>query len=440
MSKVFTKTPPLDNEKTGPQTQDKIAQRDYRTGENVWVLDKGKYLTQKQIDEIRKHPTVALVRQLVVAPCLAAHWSIEEKEGIAPEGAKQFIEDSILPLRHNLLSTSLYGCIDHGWLSYEKVFSLNKDSQLVFSKLKPMTQDDTWILIEPNGAYYGILQICDNNNTNPANDYEVVLKKDKTLLVNFEVEGTNWYGRSVLEITKCPYDEYCNVQKATNRYDLKVAGTHWVVHYPPGTSDWNNTETSNDIVAQKILETLESSGSIAVPRTIEGFLDDMNEKSPNAWTIELLSDMSQTTSNFLLRLKYIDTLLVRTFGIPERAVLEGEHGTKAEAGTHTDAAVINMDMRHRMLVNAYNQELVNKLLAFNYGEEYINSVYIVPAPILNSTIKILTDVYQKILDDPQGLLEEMDYIDKESIKSELGIPFFNNEKSERHTHEYGFNR
>ena len=48
--------------------------------------------------------------------------------------------------------------------------------------------------------------------------------------------------------------------------------------------------------------------------------------------IELLSDSGKGQQPFTDRQKYLDILKVRAFGFPERSILEGQFGTKADVG------------------------------------------------------------------------------------------------------------
>jgi len=374
------------------------------------TLPKPSITAYSTLRTMRRDPTIALARWLVVAPILASGWSVEAEED-APEGSKDFINEQMQPLRLHLLKTGMYGCLDFGWQPYEKVFKVGADGRVVIRKLKPLLQDTTSILIDTKtGAYVGL-----KNNMVP-------LKTAETLLLYIDVEGTDWYGQSLLENVNDPYTKWNSVNEAADRYDRKVAGSHWVVHYPQGTSNVNGTETDNFKVAQDLLQTLESSGAIAVPRQLQDVIDDLNRQQPDAWKIELLSDQGRGTASFIDRQKYLDALKVRGLGLPERAVLEGEFGTKAEAEAHADFAITNMEMRHRMIVQLVNWHLVNQLLRFNYGPDAENTVYVEPAPITDLALQHLRKVYDAILSSPEGFMYEMTSIDLEALKDRLGIP------------------
>lgn len=359
----------------------------------------------KKARVMRKDPTIALVRQLFFAPILSSAWSFEETDD-SPEGAVDEIKTQLNRLKFELVRTSLVGCTDFGWQGYEKVLESDGVGSVRLSKVKPLLQDFTEIRIEEdNGAYAGLRQ------------EELLLSAEETLLVAFDVEGTDWYGRPIMGAAETPYDMWSDANAAAKRYDTKIAGVHWVVHYPLGESEYNGTQTSNATIAKEILDALEASGKIIVPRMVQEYIDGQPE---DAWKIELLS--ASGGASFEARLGYLDALKVRAFGFPERSILEGQYGTKAEAGEHGDFAITNLELRHQQLINYYNKYLVNHMLRLNWGPAYEDTVFIKPMPLADEERWYLKQLYTTIMSNPEGFLQEIDNIDLEAMRDRLGIP------------------
>lgn len=367
------------------------------------------------VRKMRKHPTVALARQLCIAPLLAAPWTIETNDG-APTGAEQLIEKAVMPLKFHLLKTSLLGCLDFGWQAYEKVFKIMPDSSTGIDKIKPLLQDITEINIDPaTGSFNGV------------KNGEVTLALEETLLVNMEVEGTNWYGESFSAIVEKPYNEWMFCNDAAVRYDQKLAGAHWVIHYPKGFTMVDGVKTDNFVLAKQVVAALQSSGSIVVCKTVEGMVDGLNGDT-KAWEIELKSAYPTANVAFIDRLKYQDALMARAYGLPERAVLEGQFGTKAEAEAHADFAITNMELRHQMMVLQYNWHLVNHLLRLNYGEEAENTVYLKVSPITDVNLQYLRQIYTTLLSNPETMSAEQMEVDITSLREQVGIPTKSNQE------------
>ena len=113
---------------------------------------------------------------------------------------------------------------------------------------------------------------------------------------------------------------------------------------------------------------------------------------------------------------------MRAFGIPERSVLEGTHGTKAEAGEHTNIALGTIGTKHLILCEAINKYITRRLLTLNYGKEYRDCVKVMPAPIVSAHYETLKEIYRLIIQSPETLLKEFDKIDTSQIRSALDIP------------------
>lgn len=371
----------------------------------------------ESIREMRCDPTISLARRLTAAPMLNARWSIEATDE-APEGAFELIDRVMLPMRMHILQQVVHGCLDFGWIGFEKVFHVDDDGSVCLKKLKPLLHDITDILIDPKtGAYKGLVQFYRGSGTTIITGEEVRLNLEESWLINIDVEGTNWYGRSVMLNAESVHDKWNKIEEAADRYDNKVAGSTWVVYYPPGKSEVNGVLTDNYTIANQILRSLEATGTMAVPTSVDEMVDSMNKDSPQAWKIELVSDMSNARAHFIERQSYLDKLKVRAFGFPERAILEGEFGTKAEAVAHGDFAIANMQLLLDYIVQQLNWHVVNQMLRLNWGVEYENTVYIEAAPIADITLGYLRDIYQAILTKNDDF-----EVDVDAVRDKLGVP------------------
>ncbi len=366
---------------------------------------------------MRRDPTIALVRALIVSGPLSAGWSIQATRQ-APAGALEFIQEELLPLRFHLVKTALLGCTDFGWQPFEKVFALREDGKTGIRKLKSLIQDETQIRVfKKSGAFNGFYQ-------RPIKQYnEVFLSRRKSMLYNFDVEGTNWYGNATMRNSESPYDRGETLNVSSQRYDEKVAGSHWIIHYPIGTSDVNGVETDNYDIALTIESRLKASGVLIVPRELQRWISDLNiETNEDAWKIELISPSGNSGISLINKSKYYDMLKVRGLGFPERSVTEGKHGTKADAGEHGDFAFLNLQMRHNEVILTTNWHLINQLLVENYGPGTENTVLIKANEIVDKKKKALKELYFKILGNPSLVQTEVTNIDFKTIRDILDIP------------------
>lgn len=397
---------------TGPQVRDMPDQYTGKLPKRMPVTD-----WYNKVRAMRTDPTISLVRSLMVAPALLGSWSVETAEE-APEGAKELIEDTLFPLRTNIVRQSLQFCVDFGWAAFEKVFDRNDDGQIYLRRLKHLLPDLTEIIVDPaTGDFRGFFQQSQSTGG------DIIIELPECFLHSLDVEGTGWYGSSLMVNVNEAYDWWRDCNAANARFDKKIAGAHWVVHYPRGTSLYNGIETGNDVIANDILTSLQSSGMIAVPRELVQFIEQLNANQlEDAWKIELISASGSGQAGFTDRLKYIDSLKVRGLGFPERSVLEGQFGTKAEAEAHADFAIAIMEVRHEDLLRDINWHIVNQLLRLNYGEESDGTVYITKGPIADQNRSFLQKLYSAILTNPEGWIAEFDNIDRVALRDQLMVP------------------
>lgn len=396
----------------------------------------------RRIRSMRRDPTINLARILSVAPILSAGWDYVEN-GDAPDGAKEFIEKEIEPYRLHLIQTGLLNCIDFGWQSYEKVFEyLKKDGKIHVKKLKPLLPDLTHIRVNQNtGEFVGLQQF--QNFASVERNSIINLDLEASLLYFIDYEGTNWYGNSVMRIAEQPHRDWNIANNASRQYDRKIAGAHWVVSYPIGTSLYGpigqQQEIDNLEIAQNIIRTLEASGAVAIPTMLASYIDDLNSvggqfaSEKRDWRVEIMSDGSSAGGYLIEKLKYKDTLKLRAFGLPERSAIEGQFGTKAEAGEHIDFALTHIVYRGDWFCIQTNKGIVNQLLKLNYGNDAEGTVHVKQKPLTDEAKAFFRQLYIKLLDLPSTEPQEVASIDFKTLKEKLEIPldpeFLNDEQA-----------
>ena len=381
-------------------------------GENPAELAKRYARTWAGYRALRRDPTVALVRELSVAPILSGEWTLEEKPDATPE-MRDYVVENILPLRDTVLSNVLfYGRCDYGYQAFEKVRT-ERDGYVVIEKMKSLLPDISSILIDKDtGALAGIRQT--------ANGKTVDLDMSRAAVFSFGVEGTNWYGEGLLDNVITAQQKWDECEAGAARYDKKVAGAHWVVQYPRGTSSVGGVDTPNSTVATNVLNSLKSSGSVALPRVQTDINDPGAEYKQ--WMVDLVSDNSARQYSFVNRLSYLDKLKVRAMLMPERAVLEGTYGTKADSSEHVDLAFSAMELTDRRIVISANQQMVDESIRINFGPEAVGLIRLAARPILDEHAAYLREVYKQVLSSPEALLSEFQDMDVDAVRDRLGIP------------------
>jgi hypothetical protein len=390
----------------------------------VIPLYSDRHTTYEEYRRVRRDPTISLCRAVIVAPILSNVWAVKSHEGVDPQIVK-FISDQMLSKRFRIMESSLHGMIDFGWQGFEKVFEVGKydiddegDSPKIkklvgLRKLKPLLQDMTSIMIYiHNGDFAGFRQ-----------GVVFVEAPMKAVLVNFRVEGTKWHGEPLLEDAKNSVYRWEVVEDGATRYDKKMAGSHFVVYYPLGTSEYRGVETPNADIAQNILKSLEASGSISVPSTLLSFVEGMENTNENmAWKVDFLSDRGARQSSFVDRLRYLDTCKTRAMHIPERAITEGQFGTKAEAEGHADIMTVILENLDYRVTDQINTQVVNHLLEVNFGPDLRGKVWLESPPISDDKIMSMRNFFGLMLGNPSGFMEIFPHVDYAQMLDQLEIP------------------
>lgn len=346
---------------------------------------------------ILSDPSVRLVRAIAYAPVMAATWSWEATPA-APGEAMEVLREMFDPIRAQYLDDAVRSD-DFGFAGFEKMYKMHK-GMLTFVGAKPLLPELTGIHITPGGAFNGF---CNNGND---------IDLDKALLVNFDAESGNLYGRgrvrSLLDVMPWWYD----ANEGAAQYDRKIAGVFLVCHYPPGSSiDATGKEVENAVIAQELLNHVAAGRPIAVCNEFAGeamagmdFLNNYTGTDRTRWRIEILEDRGSRQPGFTERLTYLDKLKARGFLVPERAAFEAQKsGSRADSESMGDIVVVMGQLRADYFAAALNglpsdpTSAINTVLRINWGPEAMGTVRCKPAVIEDDKKKFIRDITKGLL-------------------------------------------
>jgi hypothetical protein len=186
-----------------------------------------------QLDKLRamrRDPTIGLARQISVAPALRAPWIANPVYDEADPAWIDYVDRYIIPLRTKFVRSAMLGDVDFGWRGYEVIFEeVNDDvlGQRIIPKIKTLKTENTWQRKTEQGDFNGFL----HNDVNKNQLFEIDV--EHSLFINFDEEGTGDYGDPLLIRAEVPYDQWKATNEVANRFSEKVAGSLWVLHYPP---------------------------------------------------------------------------------------------------------------------------------------------------------------------------------------------------------------
>jgi len=115
-------------------------------------------------------------------------------------------------------------------------------------------------------------------------------------------------------------------------------------------------------------------------------------------------------------MRYLDAMLVRAWGLPERAVLEGMFGTKAEAEAHGNLGLTAMEATHEFLTQEFETQVLRPYLTLMLGAAAAESVTLTAGPINKAA-----ELYKRSLAE-KLLAAKPEAVDLDALLDEIGVP------------------
>ena len=374
----------------------------------------GNYNTYRKM---RTNPTVALARAVATTPLRAASWSVVAEDEYDKEEVTSFIQKEIEVHWRGFIKNLLFA-LDYGWAPFEIVWDINQDGRWVYRKLKHLIVDKTKIIVKKDTGVFDGLQ-----------NISTVLPAKKCFLYSYDAEGGNLSGRSRHEnIRSTAWVYWDQVMEKFGKYFTKISGIIPMVEYPEGESqDESGATIDNFTIAKKVLQQLGSGNGITMPNTLIRWAEDAVFKGVDvsklkSWQISFIEAKGQHGNSYNTSLRYTDSLIMRGWLVPERTALEGQHGTKAESGTHGEIALQISDLLFDEILEYVNWYLVNPLLIYNMGPEWENRVWLEKADMNPLLRKLLSDMMGKILTEPMNMDLVSNWLDINAILDNLAIP------------------
>ncbi len=361
--------------------------------------------------QMRSDPTIALARMIVRAPVEGAGWSFAAADDATDEMVR-FVQAVIEPIRPALVRQML-SSLDFGWQGFELIYE-TQGRRVTVDRVKPLLHDITSIRISrQTGRFIAFEQ------------RGVRIAADKAMLFTYDGDGDDPYGRPRLENVREAWQSWRKAEQAAAQYDRKVAGVFPVIHYPPGEGVAADGRSEDNFkLAMSLARSLQAGRPIVVPNEFAAWADDrqLGQPQQRKWLIDLLEDRGGRQADFVDRLRYLDSLKFRGMLRPERAGLEAAHGTRADASAHGDLAMTDCDALLRDIAACLNQQLIDPLLAMNFGPEATGKIAMRPAPIRPHDRAALRDLIDRMMRSDDGAASILRWVDWDAALDQAGFP------------------
>jgi len=336
-----------------------------------------------------RDPTLALARALALNPILAGSWSVKSKED-APKERVELIKETILPQRVRIVEDLLWA-VDMGWAGSEVVWEVVAGKYVVdYTRLVPHRDSEDQILTDAAGRFVGLRDRKDEKAD------AVELLGPKAFAYTYGRYGQNWYGRSRLENVLDAIWNWRETNDRSAKLGKKASGIVMGVGHPPGAGKDTagnpaSYQTLADGVGKMVVGnvngyfTYETLAGLVTPEKLKTMTADQIATllKMSVWQFNPvdLGDPSGSITALVEDKVYLDKLKCRGYLVPERAVLEGQFGTKAEAGAHANVAIMTSELVDRGIARAVSEGPVDSTLAINWGDDAKGTVWIEAEPL-----------------------------------------------------------
>lgn len=369
-----------------------------------------------KIERMRRNETVAYIMTLMTIAGAQSEWTVEADEDVPWEPInliKRFIDEC----KEEVWESALDGFFAYGWAPYELVFDVlineNGEERYCVRRLKPLLQETTLIGMDANQGFIGLQSMYPK---------PVMLPPVKSLVLTHEQRGDNLFGRPVFSKVETAFDMTEQSRRNLMEFDSKRKGPRYILHYPFGmTKNRDNAE-----IASEMVTSLEKFNIVALGHRPNTMASQMSATQSD-WDIQQFP-MESVSSEFVNQFMYYDKLICRAFGIPERAVLEGMYGTKADAANGTDYAVSRIEHMVELVVRGLNKHVVDRMLGLNY-HGLKGKVRIKAGPIDKRTTEKAYALIGQIMNTEWGDAKISQMVDIENIMEQSEIPRIQKEET-----------
>lgn len=373
-------------------------------------------LPWQKVEGMRRNETIAYIMTLMAISGAQSEWTVEADENVPWEAinlVKKFIDEC----KAEVWDSAIDGFFCFGWSPYELIFDIlvneKGEERYCVRRLKPLLQETTLIGMDANHGFIGLQSMYPK---------PVMLPPVKSLVLTHERRGDNLFGRPIFSKAETAFDMTEQCRANLRAFDSKRKGPRYILHYPFGrTANRDNADIATDMVAN-----LERYNIVALGHRPNTMASQM-AATQSDWSIEQFP-MESVSGEFVNQFMYYDKLLCRAFGIPERAVLEGMYGTKADAANGTDYAVMRIEYLVNLVVGQLNRYVVDRMLGLNY-HGLKGKVRIEAGPIDKRTTERAYTLVYELLGRPWGEEKLSGMIDVENIMEQSGIPRIKKEET-----------
>lgn len=374
---------------------------------------------------ILQNPVVRLVRAISTAPIRSSYWQYKARNEKIPQARVDLIQEMFDQLRQQSMADILRGR-DFGWASFEPLWEL-RDGFMWLSELKPLSWDFTNLLVTKAGRFAGLTQAWQQTpdmKVESAQGQTIGLPAPyKAWVYSYDKECGGLHGRSWLEnIRETAWKDWLDCAQQLQKLSGAISGTQIIVKSPSAQKD-------------AAIAMIKAIANGAPGGWIPSLLRDLKPGEEVDWTamaelakasvidFELLDfgNRAAAISGILARMQHDEELMFAGGLRPSRSGLEGQHGTKAEAGVHTDTGMLASELDDDDIAQQL-QPMVDAVGTLNFANYKPGDVFIDPPPLVDAKTQQYTAFLQALAGNADIAVALAKYADVDELLTGLDIP------------------
>lgn len=406
-----------------------------------WGSDWIRHGTYQTYRLMLTHPVVRFVRSIATAPLYTNVWSIEPTREDLParaEAWKRHLEAVLLPQRKQLVRIGLRAA-DYGAGFGEKVWAVRDG--LYHAAVKWLANDRTEIVADKGGNFLGLSQPGVDGGWTAG--YDVAGNRVPGLgpykafrIVHADSPEAGGYGEGRLEWCR-PYAwvPWLRTMGSLAKLDDKLAGTVGILFGPAGTfTDATTGEVTKFMeMGEKAIRAIKAHQFGYMP-TIALAAQDSSGKvdidkfvalsKASAFELKVIDfgNLSPAIAGMMQKLVHFEGLMFNGYLRSTRTGMESEHGSRADADTHTDSGIEDAEGLDDDIADQVSAGLADDILVLNYGEGARGSFRVKAAAILDARMRQIREFMRLLMANPAVAFHMARRADLRQILTELDIP------------------
>jgi hypothetical protein len=381
-----------------------------------------------------QHPTLQLVRSIRLGIIYASYWEYDKVDTTLSDAVLKTVTTQLNAVRNCLLQDGMARSHDYGWCGAELIWDYIDSTHVL--RFKPLLQDVTSVMQDEYGHTIG-LRNTGQFGTSPQLPREV-LTPYKAWTYAYDSEAGYKYGRSWLEnVRTYAWPMWMDGAQQLQRLGVKISGVVTLATTPSGTFQGPVDSTTGKAKlisyqeqAIKVITALAQGApgawipGLNINQDSRGGVDALKlmlqlvNKSQIDFKVLDFGSVAPAISGILEKMKHAEVLMFAGGLRSSRTGLEGEHGTKEEAGVHTDTGTLNASADDIDFAQKGVQPLADSIVALN-ARPSPGGIRVKPVSLVDRQQAVIKAVLLALLNDKSisleaGMALDMDYLVKQA--------------------------